>query len=140
MDAKEALRYFKEIEFVDLGVDEAGREDPHIVQAREAKQAAISALEKVDSLEAENAKGFTYHFPFRINQKIWYITEWDKYSLQKNHAATIRQIHVGNSGISFSVLDGKNYHTFKLDDIGTNVFLNKKDWRNARMKKLAVKR
>ena len=56
MDAKEALRYFKEIEFVDLGVDEAGREDPHIVQAREAKQAAIEALEKVETLEAENAR------------------------------------------------------------------------------------
>ena len=56
MDAKEALRYFKEIEFVDLGVDEAGREDPHIVQAREAKQAAISALEKVETLEAENVR------------------------------------------------------------------------------------
>lgn len=56
MENKEALQYFKEMEFIDKwGPDEAGNGDPLIMQANEARLAAISALEKVPILEAENA-------------------------------------------------------------------------------------
>ena len=47
MDAKEAIQYFKEVEFIDKwGPDEAGNGDPLIMQADEARLAAVEALEK----------------------------------------------------------------------------------------------
>ena len=57
MDAKEAIEYFKEVEFIDKwGPDEAGNGDSLIKQANDARLTAISALEKVETLEAENAR------------------------------------------------------------------------------------
>lgn len=122
MDAKEAINILAKMQNYDSK------------RNVEALEIAISALEKVPVLEVENAKGFTYHFPFKLNQKAWWVTAWDKYSLQKHHAGSIRQIHIDDRGITFDVSDGPNYHSFSLKDIGMNVFLSKKDWRNARIK------
>ena len=77
MDAKEAIEYFKEVEFIDKwGPDEAGNGDSLIKQANDARLTAISALEKVETLEAENARVRERETPKEHGPVSWNIDRW----------------------------------------------------------------